>query len=169
MNTIFLNCCFFSDLDFIKNCYRAILNREADASGINYYLEKIRTGKLHKIDIIGRMYLSRESKLNDTKIKGIWPKFILRTLQRIPILGYILRLFVSILRLPTIVKRNEILENQISLLISQENEQIYNKLNTLQENNNKLMKEINNNITMLETGLSNIVSEINSKKGEKND
>lgn len=155
---------YFSDLDFIKNCYRVILNREPDIVGLNNYITKLRSGKLHKIDIIGRMCLSKEARLNNTKIKGIWKKFIFRSFLKIPVLGYLIQIPIAILRLPTIIKRNEQLENHFSLLISQENEPIYEKLKLLQKNNNILIDEINLNTKMLEIGLANIISEIKSKE-----
>lgn len=155
---------YFSDLDFVKNCYRVILNREPDLEGLNNYISKLRSGKLHKIDIIGRLCLSKEAKLNNIKIVGLWKKFIFRTILKIPVLGYLIQIPISILRLPTIIKRNEQLENHISILLNHENEKIYEMLKQLQINNNSLISDINENAKMLETGLANIVSEIKSKE-----
>lgn len=155
---------YFSDLDFIKNCYRVILNREPDPVGLNNYISKLRNGKLHKIDIIGRMCLSKEAKLNNIKIEGLWKKFIFRSFLKIPILGYLIQIPISVFRLPTIIKRNEQLENHISILLNQENEKIYEKLRQLQTNSNSLINEINQNTKMLEIGLANIVSEIKSEE-----
>ena len=155
---------YFSDLDFVKNCYRVILNREPDPTGLNNYISKLRSGKFHKIDIIGRMWLSKEARLNNTKIKGIWKKFIFRSFLKIPVLGYLVQIPIAILRLPTIIKRNEQLENHFSILLSQENEKVYEKLKLTQINSNNLINEINSNMKMLEIGLANIVSEIKSKE-----
>lgn len=155
---------YFSDLDFVKNCYGVILNREPDPAGLNNYISKLRSGKFHKIDIIGRMCLSKEARLNNTKISGVWKKFIFRSILKIPILGYLIQIPISILRLPTIIKRNEQLENHFSILLNQENEKVYEKLKLTQINSNNLINEINSNMKMLEIGLANIVSEIKSKE-----
>ncbi|WP_321311673.1 DUF4214 domain-containing protein [Halarcobacter sp.] len=160
---------YFTDVDFIKNCYRAILHREADENGLNYYLNKLRTGKLHKIDIIGRIYLSKESRLKNIKIVGLWPKFILRSFYKIPIIGYISELLITIIRLPKIVKRNDILENHISQLIKYESDQIYFLLNSLNNENIKTRSNINENIAVLENGLGKIIEKIKILEEERND
>ncbi|TQR43696.1 methyltransferase domain-containing protein [Paenibacillus popilliae] len=94
----------FHDEQFVINAYRGILHRVPDSEGLHYYLTKLRTGSLTKIDILGRLYFSREAKKEKVKIKGLIAPFAFHSLYKVPVLGYLLNLGVSLMRLPKIVK-----------------------------------------------------------------
>lgn len=94
----------YHDEEFIKKAYRGILNREPDPQGFNNYLSFLRNGERNKIEILGALRYSKEGKDKHVIIKGLYFKYLINLSYRIPILGYILKLSISILRFPEILK-----------------------------------------------------------------
>jgi len=95
----------YRDEDFIKNAFRTILQREPDYAGFNDYLRRLRSGDLHRVEIIGRLNYSREGRENHVKIKGLLLKYSIYTAYRIPIIGYLLKITVSLLNMPSIMRQ----------------------------------------------------------------
>lgn len=94
----------YHDRDFVKNAYRAILKREPDEAGYLYKLQLLQSGALNKIDILASLRYSDEGKTNNVTINGLrWPATI-RTLERIPVLGYLLQLLFAFVRLPLMIR-----------------------------------------------------------------
>ena len=94
----------------MNNAYLGILRREPDPQGYEFYLHKLRTGEMSKVDILGRLRFSPEGRAKSVRIKGLSHNFLLRNVFKIPIIGYFSRLFVGILNLPTIIKNFETFE-----------------------------------------------------------
>lgn len=88
------------DAEFIRNSYRIILERDPDASGFSFYHQALRQGKLTKIDVLGRLRYSPEGRSRRVKIRGLLFPFILHSIFRLPLLGYVLRWACALLRLP---------------------------------------------------------------------
>ena len=94
----------YQDRDFVKNAYRAILKREPDEAGFLYNLNLLQSGVFNKIDILASLRYSDEGKQNNVTINGLkWPATI-RTLERIPVLGYLLELVLAFVRLPLMIR-----------------------------------------------------------------
>jgi SAM-dependent methyltransferase len=100
----FLN---YHDEDFLRNAYRGILGREPDAEGFHHYLERLRSGSLSKVDILGRLRYSPEGRALKARIVGLSIPFAFRTLGRVPLVGYGIRWVDSILRLPLVIRNLE--------------------------------------------------------------
>ena len=94
----------YHDEEFVANAYRGILKREPDNPGFDHYLAKLRQGQLDKIDILGRLRYSKEGKQKKVEIRGLLIRFMLRSGYRIPVIGYIFNLLVSIIRLPSVLR-----------------------------------------------------------------
>jgi len=135
----------YYDEDFIKNVYRALLKREFDQEGYDYYLSKLRSIKLHRLEIISRIYFSKECKKKNIKLNGLYLRLFFRILYRIPILGYILRLIISVVRLPRIVKNQEELEVQVMSEINFLKNKINENLIYKNDSDKKNISLINNN------------------------
>ena len=94
----------YHDRDFVTNAYRAILKREPDEAGFLHNLHLLQSGVLNKIDILASLRYSDEGNENGVKIAGLkWPATI-RTLERIPVLGYLLQLLLALVRLPLMIR-----------------------------------------------------------------
>ena len=103
----------YQDMDFIHNAYTAVLRRPPDIQGGALYLEKLHTGTLSKIDILGRLRYSREGRVKKVPVKGLFFRFFFRMLQGIPLLGRVIKLLTSIVNLPTVLKNIQTLESTL--------------------------------------------------------
>jgi len=100
----FLN---YHDEEFILNAYRAIMKRQPDVSGYNHYLSSLRSGALSKVEILKGLLKSKEGKACKVKISGIFVPYLIEWFYKIPVFGYLFRLFMGIIRLPVLVKNLE--------------------------------------------------------------
>lgn len=103
----------FHDHHFIWNAYRAILKREPDEAGYQGYLELLRSGRRNKIDILASLRSSPEGERAHVAIEGLG-RARFRRFYRIPVLGYLAELAVSLLRLPALIRSQRQLENHFS-------------------------------------------------------
>ena len=97
--------------DFIRFAYRAILNREPDPDGLNFYLFKLKSGAYTKTDIICALRFSKEGRKHKIKIKGLFPRCVYSFLKKISFLGYIIRIVKNFFTLSKIETRLNVLEN----------------------------------------------------------
>jgi O-antigen chain-terminating methyltransferase len=104
----------FQDTTFVRNAYRGILQREPDDAGFTQYLNALRAGRLNKIDILARLRFSAEGRDQNVTVDGLSRKAQLRKLYRVPVLGYVLELGVSLFRLPALVAEHRRLEAHIA-------------------------------------------------------
>ena len=100
----------FHDADFLNAAYRAILKREPDSFGYEYYLEQLRQGSFDKVDLLAILRFSEEGELHKVRIKGLALPTFLRRLSNLPIIGYPIRLGIDVLRLPVLMHRMRQLE-----------------------------------------------------------
>ena len=100
----------YHDEAFIKEVYRALLKREADADGLHHYLHLLRSGKMSKSEIISKIRYSTEGKKRAVKLLGSKKRYLATTLFTIPLIGYVSKWFFIALRLPKMlemIRRNE--------------------------------------------------------------
>jgi len=94
----------YHDRDFIKNAYRAILRREPDEAGFLYNLNLLQSGVFNKIDILASLRYSDEGKLNNVRVSGLKLPATIRTLERVPVVGYLFQLLLALVRLPLMIR-----------------------------------------------------------------
>lgn len=105
----------FYDKTFVWNAYRAILKREPDEWGLNGHLQSLRSGEVHKIDVLGRLRFSSEGRSRGVKVKGLLWRSRLRRLFRIPVLGYLLEAVATLARLPKLVRSQRQFEGYVTV------------------------------------------------------
>ena len=94
----------YHDRDFVRNAYRAILNREPDEAGFLHKLKLLQSGAFNKIDILASLRYSDEGKFNGVKVSGLRLPATIRNLERVPFFGYLLQLVLAFVRLPLMVR-----------------------------------------------------------------
>ncbi len=94
----------YQDRDFIRNAYRAILKREPDQAGFLHNLKLLQSGAFNKIDILASLRYSDEGKLGGVTIDGLKIPATIRTLERIPLLGYVLQILIGLARMPATIR-----------------------------------------------------------------
>ena len=101
----------YHDRDFVWNAYRAVLKREPDGEGLSAFLEKLRSGRFSKIDVLARLRFSPEGRRNQVTIDGLRLPATIRRLYRVPVIGYVLELVVSVARLPSLLRNQREIES----------------------------------------------------------
>jgi len=119
----------YHDRDFVWNAYRALLKREPDGEGLSAFLEKLRSGRFNKIDVLARLRFSPEGKRNQVTIDGLRAPATIRSLYRVPVIGYVVELVVGVARLPALIRSQRQIETH---LIAQQ-ERLANHSNELRE------------------------------------
>jgi SAM-dependent methyltransferase len=109
------------DEDFIRNAYRAIVRREADNSGLLFYLNSLRTGSFSKIEILGRLRFSREGRAHRIQVAGLLPKYILRRTSHLPVLRYLYAISKLAFRLPRLLEK---LQQFDAIVVQQQRERV---------------------------------------------
>lgn len=94
----------FHDREFVINSYRGILQREPDQDSLDYYLKQLRSGSQSKAEIVGRLRYSPEGRSKNVSISGLLVPFVTAMTYKLPVLGYLLQILASIIRLPTIIR-----------------------------------------------------------------
>ena len=100
----------FKDADFLAALYRIILNRDPDRSGVEYYLSSLQSGRLNRIEIIGRLRYSGEGRKRKVKIRGLFLPYLAERVRRVPYVGRIASIligFLPLLNIPTRIARLE--------------------------------------------------------------
>jgi SAM-dependent methyltransferase len=103
----------YHDRDFIQNAYRALLKRYPDAGGYNQFLGKLRDGRLNKIDILARLRFSPEGRARKVHVKGLWLPAVIRRSYSVPVLGYLARWAVGLVRLPNMIRHQQQFEAHV--------------------------------------------------------
>lgn len=100
----------YHDEDFVQVAYQVVLKRPADPSAFHYFLSNLRSGKMTKTEILGRLRYSSEGRTQHVKIVGLLRNFAVQSSFRIPLLGYILRLVIGIFNLPQVMRNLQVME-----------------------------------------------------------
>lgn len=90
----------FHGEDFLRNAYRAILCREPDEAGMAHYMDGLASGRFNKVDVLASMHSSVEGQTTRVQLDGLSLPVAVRRLGRLPLIGYLVRVIVSIARLP---------------------------------------------------------------------
>ncbi|NDK38354.1 DUF4214 domain-containing protein [Pseudoxanthomonas gei] len=100
----------FSDRDFIENAYRAVLRRAPDDTGVVHYLERLRDGRLSKVEVLAALRWSPEGEKEGVHVDGLLAPFLLQKWRRKPLLGPVLGWVHSLARLARVSDRQSILD-----------------------------------------------------------
>ena len=154
----------YYDEEFIANCYLGLLHREPDIVGFEQYLNKLRSGELHKIEILGRVAFSKEARARKVKVPGLKFRFLIRMLYRVPIIGYILNMVVIVIKLPKIINHQAHVENKIMEKINATKLFSHHEAYLNEMAINEVIKGSNLNNDILMEGLSKLIQELTEKE-----
>jgi SAM-dependent methyltransferase len=103
----------YHDRDFVWNAYRALLKREPDTEGLSTFLEKLRSGRFNKIDVLAGLRFSPEGRRNQVTIDGLRLPATIRRLYRVPVIGYLAEWVVGVARLPSLIRNQRQIESHL--------------------------------------------------------
>lgn len=90
--------------DFVTNAYRVVLKREPDEAGFLHNLTLLQSGAYNKIDILASLRSSDEGKRCAVRIDGLKLPATIRSVERIPVLGYVLQCLIGWARFPATLR-----------------------------------------------------------------
>lgn len=120
----------FHGVDFVRNAYLALLLREPDESGMAHYMEALASGYFNKIDILESLRVSPEGRRNNVRVDGLALPVAVKRVGRIPIIGYVVRLMIAVVRLPRMIQH----QNQVEFYL-------WHQLQRIAEYENQSRKE----------------------------
>ncbi|MBT8490483.1 MAG: methyltransferase domain-containing protein [Deltaproteobacteria bacterium] len=151
--------------EFVKSAYIALLGREADPVGLNIFLNRLERG-MSKIEILGRMRYSPEGRKKGVQIRGLLAPLTAQMIYKIPVLGYLCRFGVSLLRLPktlrdridfehSLLYQNKILQRQLNQNFKAKDSEFI-KLS-------EVITEQGQNLNMLNVNFNTMIKKYNEK------
>lgn len=99
---------------FVDNAYRTILGREPDPDGFERQMAALGAGA-GKIEILGDLRYSAEGKRNGIGIPGLWPRYVLAKLGRVPVLGAIVQWVMAAVALPHLLRHQRATEASLAV------------------------------------------------------
>ncbi len=132
----------FHDQAFINRAYAAILHRDPDPQGGRFYLEKLSSGELSRVDILGRLRYSREGRRKKVPVKGLLCPFIFHRLFKFPLLGWGLRVVTGVLHLPIILKNVSRLESEFITRTRFMEEKLLSSVSEIREQMDRLEDQV---------------------------
>lgn len=97
----------FEGPQFIRCAYRGILGREPDLTGREHFETAIGSGRLSKVEVLGRIRYSPEGRARGVRVSGLLAAYLLRQFFRIPLVGPVVECLYCILRLPRLFREVE--------------------------------------------------------------
>jgi O-antigen chain-terminating methyltransferase len=81
-----------------------------------YHLQSLASGRFNKIDVLASLHYSHEGRQSGVAVDGLSTPATIRRLGRIPVLGYLLRMIIAVLRLPASLQyQNQFEQYSLSL------------------------------------------------------
>jgi len=91
--------------DFVVRAYHALLGREPDPHGYDFFVDALRSGRVTKGQVLWRLSSSAEGRRAGVRVQGLIPHRLAERLRRIPLVGRALAGGVALLDLPAALER----------------------------------------------------------------
>ena len=95
--------CLYHDEPFIENIFKGLLKRKPDSEEMNHYLLFLRQGQISKKEIIAKIRFSKEGQKKGVIVKGLKFPYALTLIGKIPLIGFIFRIIIAMIRLPSLI------------------------------------------------------------------
>ncbi|MDQ7090764.1 MAG: methyltransferase domain-containing protein [Methylococcales bacterium] len=102
--------CVHHDELFITNIFKGLLKRKPDAEEMNHYLLLARQGQLSKKEIVAKIRFSKEGRKRGITVKGLKIPYTVMLIGKIPLIGFIFKIIMAIIRLPLLINQIRQLE-----------------------------------------------------------
>ena len=131
----------YHDRVFVQAAYRAVLKRSADEAESLRDLKRLRSGEINKVDLLATLRFSREGRAKGVHLDGLLMPALIRRLGQVPLLGYVIRISIALVRLPNLIRD----QREFGSYLLSKDEQIADFINVtvdrLTERLNKLADE----------------------------
>jgi O-antigen chain-terminating methyltransferase len=89
--------------ELVEQGYGFFLGRPPDPTGKSAYIEKLESHKLHPVEFLLRLRISREGRSRSRRLPGLFKTYALLRVHRIPVFGRILGFLVAPFVLPQVL------------------------------------------------------------------
>lgn len=156
----------YEDEEFIKTLFKTILKREVEPESLNHFLMLLRNGILSKTEILAAIRFSPEGKLKNVNVLGLGKRDLILKSFKIPVFGKISKILISILKLPNLLTRLQLLESKNYLLnqsLDIKTAELLNLNNNNSQSISNLEINLNKNIYELNQDLQNKLISLSQK------
>ena len=94
----------YHDRVFVQAAYRAVLKRSPDETESLRELKRLRSGYINKVDLLADLRFSAEGRAKGVQLDGLMFPALIRRLGQLPLIGYVIRLGIALLRLPNSIR-----------------------------------------------------------------
>ncbi len=102
--------CSYHDQIFIENIFKGLLKRKPDSEEMNHYLLLARQGQMSKKEIVAKIRFSKEGRKKGIIVKGLKVPYMMMLIGKIPLIGFIFKIIMAIIRLPSLMTQIRQLE-----------------------------------------------------------
>lgn len=95
-----------SDRAFVESAYLAVLRRPVDPEGLATYLQKLRSGKMSKVEVLAELRWSPEGRAQGVHVDGLLAPAKLHQWRRKRFVGPLIKWAHAIFRLPALAERS---------------------------------------------------------------
>lgn len=99
---------------FVENAYRSILERTPDEPGMERQMAALAAGT-NKVELIGDLRYSAEGRRIGRDIPGLFPRYFLAKLGRVPVLGALWRWLIALVSLPHMLRHQRATEASLAV------------------------------------------------------
>lgn len=150
----------YEDEEFIKTVYKTVLKRNVEEEALNHFLMLLRSGSLSKTEILAAIRFSKEGKIKNVNILGLGKRNFIFKLFKIPFLGKLLKILVSIVKLPNLIRRLQLLESKNYLLSISLDKRTTELLN-LNINNSEAISNLEKNLNTFNINFNKRIDDLN--------
>jgi SAM-dependent methyltransferase len=115
----------YHDRVFVQAAYRAVLKRSPDETELLRDLKRLRSGDINKTDLLATLRFSPEGRAKGVRLDSLVVPALIRRLGQLPLLGYLIRLSIALVRLPNLVRD----QREFGSYLLSQNEQIADFIN----------------------------------------
>ncbi|HEY2961262.1 MAG TPA: methyltransferase domain-containing protein [Pyrinomonadaceae bacterium] len=115
----------YHDRVFVQAAYRAVLKRSPDETESLRDLKRLRSGDINKTDLLATLRFSPEGRAKGVRLDGLVLPALIRRLGQLPLLGYLIRLSIALVRLPNLIRD----QREFGSYLLSQNEQIADFIN----------------------------------------
>jgi glycosyltransferase involved in cell wall biosynthesis len=109
---------------FVQSVYRAVVHREPTNKEMAREIQKLHAGHVDKIELIAELRRTPEGREINTRIDKLAFSAGLRSVYRLPLVGWAARIAISVLRLPVAQRRQRQFETYTAIQVQRQQDLI---------------------------------------------
>jgi O-antigen chain-terminating methyltransferase len=97
---------------FIQGAFAGILKRDPDPQGLSHYMGALRSGRMSKAEVLGRLRYSPEGRMHKVMVRGLFWPFFRSVMGALPVIGHVVAMVEMAVGAPTFLRAFRAIENE---------------------------------------------------------